>query len=92
MLFAKKYQNLLLENQKLKTKKLFTEANDKSGKQFLNFISARNKRKHDKYELDDIGDTIYFSPASVKDEIKEQIVPVTTHAVVDTVKDRSYNN
>ena len=64
-------------------------ANDKSGEQFLNFVSARNKRKHNKYELDDIEDTIYFSPASVKDEIKEQIVSVTIQAVVDTVKDRS---
>ena len=28
-------------------------ANDKSEKQFLDFINARNKRKHDNYELDD---------------------------------------
>ena len=36
-------------------------ANDKSGKKCLNFISARSKRKHDNYELDDIEDTIFFS-------------------------------
>ena len=29
-------------------------ANVKSGKQFLNFINARNKRKHDNNEFDDI--------------------------------------
>ena len=35
-------------------------ANDKSREQFLNFINAWNKRKHDNYELDDIEDTIFF--------------------------------
>ena len=34
-------------------------ASDKSWKQFLNFINARNKRKHGNYELDDIEDTIF---------------------------------
>ena len=63
-------------------------ANDKSGKQFLNFINARNKRKHDIYELDDIEDTIFFSPASVDDEIEEQIMSATAQAVADIVKER----
>ena len=45
-------------------------ANDKSGKQFLNLINARNKRKLDNYELDDIEDRIFFSPASADDEIE----------------------
>ena len=35
-------------------------ANDKSGKQFQNFINAGNKRKHDNHELDDIKDTKVF--------------------------------
>ena len=34
--------------------------NNKSGEQFLKFINARNKRKHDNYKLDDIEDTIFF--------------------------------
>ena len=61
-------------------------ANDKSGKQFLNFVNARNKRKHDNYVLDDIEDTIFFSPASADDEIEEQSVSVTAQAVADIVK------
>ena len=28
-------------------------ANNKAGKQFLNFMNARNKIKYDNYELDD---------------------------------------
>ena len=32
------------------------ETISKSGKQFLNFINTRNKRKHENYELDDIED------------------------------------
>ena len=35
-------------------------AYDKSRKQFLNFISAMNERKHVNYELNDIEDTILF--------------------------------
>ena len=46
-------------------------ANDKPGKKFVNFINARNKRKHDKYKLDLIIQKIqYFFPLlSVDDEI-----------------------
>ena len=64
-------------------------ANDKSGKQFPSFINARNKRKHDKYELDDIEDTTFFPPASADGEIAEQIVSVTAQALADTVKERA---
>ena len=32
--------------------------NDKPGKQFLNFINA-NKRKHDNYELDEVGKNLF---------------------------------
>ena len=35
-------------------------ANDKSGKQFLNFKNGRNKRKHDHYQLDGFEDKIFF--------------------------------
>ena len=59
--------------------------NDKSGKKFLNFINARNKRKHNNYELDNIENTIFFSPASADDKIEEQIVSVTAQAVTDIV-------
>ena len=31
--------------------------------------NARNKSKHDNYELDDIEDTMIFSPTSVDDKI-----------------------
>ena len=44
----------LSKNHELQIEKLFTISGDKSGKQFLNFISARNKRKHDNYELQKI--------------------------------------
>ena len=60
ILFTKEHQNFLLENQKLQIEELFRMANDKSREQFLNFINAWNKRKHDNYELDDIEDTIFF--------------------------------
>ena len=63
-------------------------ANDKSGKQLLDLINARNKRKHNNYELDDIEDTIFFSPASANNEIEEQIVSVTAQAVAYIVKER----
>ena len=62
-------------------------ANDKSGKQFINFINARNKRKDDNYELGDIEDTIFFSPAFTDDEIEEQIVSVTAYELYN-----SYNS
>ena len=64
-------------------------ANDKSGKQFLSLINARNKRKHDNYELHDIENTICFSLASTDDEIKKQIVSATAQAVADIVNERS---
>ena len=63
-------------------------ANDKSEKQFLNFINARDKRKHDNYKLNDIEDAIFFSPASADDEIEEQLLPVTAQAVPYIVKER----
>ena len=39
------------------------------------------------YELDDIEDTIFFSPASADDEIEEQIAFVTEQSVADAVKE-----
>ena len=63
-------------------------ANDNSGKQLLNFINARNKRKHGNYELDNIKETIFFPPASADDKIEEQIVSATAQAVADIVKER----
>ena len=45
-------------------------ASDKSRKQYLIFINTGNKRKHGNYELDDIEDTTFFSPASADDEIE----------------------
>ena len=62
--------------------------NDKSGKKFLNFINVRNKRKHNNYELDNIENTIFFSPASADDKIEEQIVSVTAQAVTVIVQER----
>ena len=62
--------------------------NDKPGKQFPNFINARNRRIHDNYETDDIGDTIFFSPASADYKIEEEIVSVTAQVVADIVKER----
>ena len=39
------------------------------------------------YELDDIEDTIFFSPASADDEIEEQIAFVTEQSAADAVKE-----
>ena len=42
-------------------------ASNKSGKQFLNFENAMNKRKHDNYEPDGV-EHRFFPPTSVDDE------------------------
>ena len=56
-------------------------ANNKPGKQFLNFINSRNKRKRANFELDDIEDTDI-------DDMEEQIVYVIAQAVAHIVKER----